>query len=194
MKQLKNYDAVLYELLNTLEDLDVEQNDYPTIIYLHYDVTHKTGQIIAHPYIVSSDYLTGGNLDKLMEYPVSYEDWTEFYSDWDVLDILEMADFVEPHRILEVIAGYNDKHPEDVEPRDVMRWLEDMNVLCEDRMDALHEYRDKYIRNDRECVNTRVRLATDLLENYVMTDLEELERLGIACDRIMAEIRNRGEQ
>lgn len=194
MKQLKNYDAVLYELLNALEELDVEQNDYPTLTYLHYDVTHKTGQIIVHPYIVSSDYLTGGNLDMLMEYPVSYEDWTEFYMDWDVMDILENAGFADPHYILEEIARYTYKHMEDVEPRDVMRWLEDMDYQYEDNMETLHEYRDEYIRNDGEYVNARVRLATDLLENYVMTDLEELERLDKACDRIMDNILNRGEQ
>lgn len=194
MKQLKNYDAVLYELLKALEELDVEQNDYPTLIYLHYDVTHKTGQIIAHAYIESSDYLTGGNLDMLMEYPGSYEDWTEFYEDWDVMDILEMADFDDPDIVLEIIAFYTNKQSEDVEPCDVMRWLEDMGYRFEDNMDALHEYRDDHIRNDGEFVNARVRLATDLLENYVMTDLEELERLDKACDRITNEIRNRGEQ
>lgn len=194
MKQLKNYDAVLYELLNTLEELDVEMNDYPTIIYLHYDDVHKTGQIITHANMGNS-YLIGDNLDNLMEYSGTYDDWTDFYMDWDVMDILEMADYDEPHHVLEVIAHYVDKHPEDVEPRDVLRWMEDLHYgNANEQLDVLHEYRDDYIRNDGECVNTRVRLATDLLENYVMTDLEELERLDRACDRIMEEIRNRGEQ
>lgn len=193
MKQLKNYDAVLNELLHTLEELDVEQNDHPTIIYLHYDDAHKTGQIITHANMGNS-YLTSDNLDMLMEYPGTNEDWTEFFMDWDVMDILEMADFDEPDSVLEIIAIYTDKHPEDVESRDVMRWLEDMNDRFEDNMDVLHEYRDEYIRNDGELVNARVRQATDLLDNYVMTELEELERLNNVCERIMDEISNRGDQ
>lgn len=193
MKQLKNYDAVLYELLSTLEELDVEQNDYPTIIYLRYDVTHKIGQIIAHANM-GNDYLTGDNLENLMEYPGTYEDWTEFYMDWDVMDILEMANFEEPHHVLEEIACYTHTHPEDVEPRDVMRWLEDMNDEYEGKVDVLEVYREEYIRSDGEYVNARVRLATDLLENYSMHEPELFERLDAVCDRFMADLIKREEE
>lgn len=155
------------DLLNTLEELDVDQNDYPTIIYLHYDFVHETGQIIAHPNVGGHDYLTGATLDMLMEYPGTDEDWTDFYMEWDVMDILETADFDEPDSVLEIIAIYTDKHPEDVEPRDVMKWLEDMNDRFEDNMDVLHEYRDDHIRNDGDCVAARASLANDLLDNYV---------------------------
>lgn len=187
MKQLKNYDAVLYALLNTLEELGVDQNVYPTTIYLHYDDIHKTGEIITHANM-GNDYLTGNNLDMLMEYPGSYEDWTDFYMDWDVMDILETADFDEPDSVLEIIAIYTDKHPEDVEPRDVMRWLEDMNYRFEDNMDALHEYRDDHIRN------ARVRLATDLLDNYCMSDPALFDRLDAVCDKFMADLIAREEE
>ena len=193
MKQLKNYDAVLNELLHTLEELDVEQNDHPTIIYLHYDDAHKTGQIITHANMGNS-YLTSDNLDMLMEYPGTNEDWTEFFMDWDVMDILTTADFDDPDSVLDEIGSYVNKRNDDVDPRDVMRWLEDMNYRFEDNMDVLHGYRDDYIRNDGETLNARVRQASDLLGNYVMTDLKELERLDKVCDQIMDEIRNRGEQ
>lgn len=194
MKTLKNYYAVLYDLLSTLADLDVDQNDHSTIIYLNYDVIHETGQIITHANIGGHDYLSGASLDMLMEYPGTYEDWTDFYMDWDVMDILEMCDFDEPHHVLEEIADYTYKHLEDVVPCDVLKWLEDMNDLYEDKMDGLHEYRDEYIRNDDEYINPRVRLATDLLENYVTIDKAYLDHLDDVCDRIMDEIINRGDK
>ena len=192
MKQLKNYDAVLYDLLNVLEELDVEQNDYPTIIYLHYDVIHKTGQLIVHANM-GNDYLTGDNLDMLMEYPGTYEDWTEFYMDWDVMDILEMCEVDELSNVLGEIAESYYKHPEDIVPRDVLKWLEDNWNYC-DKLDTLHEYRDDYIRNDGECVNARVRLATDLLDNYCMSDPVLFDRLDAVCDKFMADLMSREEE